>query len=208
MAGIVMLDSKRRIEIREKAENIEQESERYQLVHATYACQSLIRETVEDFYKKEYDSVRKKMLERIVKKLDVSEQEKEIRELEGKLKKIGFHVDVVYIDMMSEEEARVVKIENAFVIYLPKSLGNKIIDTEGKFNYEIIRKVRKMMAHELGHLVLHTDDLMHINGTQGSKEIINEEKEAEADYFGKELLDLRRKRNEKITIDGGASNLF
>lgn len=58
------------------------------------------------------------------------------------------------------------------------------------------------MAHEIGHMVLHTKELLLEESTQGSLNIKNAEKEEEANIFGKELLELRRDRNRKIRADG------
>ena len=190
------------------AQEIEKESERYQLIHATHASQSLIREAVSVYFKKEYDKLFEAVKERTIKGLDCDKQQKRMAELDILRKKMGFHVDVVYVGMRDEDSARAVKIENAFVIYLPKSLGDRIVRENGDFDYEVIRKVRCLMAHELGHIVLHTDDLLKTESTQGSKEVLDEEKEMEAQYFGNELIELRRERNRKIRHDGGAENLF
>ncbi len=198
----------RKAEIRKRAERVEEESEKYQLIHATHACQSLIRESVIAYYSKEYDSLLQQVEERMKKGLDCDDQIKKMRDLDDARRKQGFHVDVTYVDMRDEDSARVVKIENAFVIYLPKSLGNKIVKQDGNFDYTTIRKIRDLMSHELGHVILHTDDLLRIDGTQGSKNIVDDEKEAEAVYFGTELLELRRQRNKKIAEDGGAYKLF
>ncbi|MBD5459252.1 MAG: hypothetical protein HDR27_11855 [Lachnospiraceae bacterium] len=87
-------------------------------------------------------------------------------------------------------------------------LEKKIFDENGNYNYEVIQKIRQLMAHELGHLILHTDELLHIDGTQGSKLITDEEKEEETDCFGKQLLHFRKERNEKIYRDGGAHKIY
>ena len=42
----------------------------------------------------------------------------------------------------------------------------------------------------------------------GSDTQADEDKEAEAEYFGQELINLRKERNRKITEDGGAYRLF
>lgn len=78
------------------------------------------------------------------------------------------------------------------------------MDSNGDYNYDTIRKIRKLMSHELGHLALHTDELLQIDSMQGSKLIKDADREEEASYFGDKLLELRRIRNEKIYQDGGA----
>ena len=101
-----------------------------------------------------------------------------------------------------------VKIENAFVINLSRKLEQRIFNKDGTYNYEVIKKIRKLMAHELGHLILHTNELLNIDGTQGSKDISDEEEEKEADFFGKEIIRLRKLRNKKIYEDGGAHKMY
>ncbi len=202
------MDSRRRTFIRSKAEQIEKESEKYQLIHATHACQKIIRDSVSTYFSEEYDKLLEKMEERVEKGLKIDSFEDEIRKLDSLRRKQSFHVDVTYIDMKNEDSARVVKIENAFVIYLPRSLGEKIVRDDGSFDYDSIKKVRRLMSHELGHMILHTKELLMVDGTQGSVEIRNDDQEAEADYFGRELVELRKDRNKRISDDGGAYKLF
>ena len=54
------------------------------------------------------------------------------------------------------------------------------------------------MAHELGHIMLHTDELLKIEGTQGSKDISEGEKEEEARFFAEKILEMRTQRNEDL----------
>lgn len=115
-----------------------------------------------------------------------------------------FHIVVTYKETHSEDAARVIKTETAFVINLSQDLKEKIFTESGDYNYNVIQKIRKLRAHEIGHLILHTNDLLNIEGTQGSKLITDSEKEEEADFFGEQLLSLRKDRNKKIHLDGGA----
>ena len=119
----------------------------------------------------------------------------------AKTKQSSFHIDVEYIDTHTEEMARVIKVENAFVINLPKSLALRVFKDDGTYNYEVIQKIRKLMAHELGHLILHTDELLRIESTQGSKMLSTDENEEEARYFADELINLRRERNDRFYKD-------
>ncbi|MBQ9437307.1 MAG: ImmA/IrrE family metallo-endopeptidase [Lachnospiraceae bacterium] len=196
------MDADRKKEIREKALEVSKGAERFQLIHATYAARGMIKEIVTDYYKKRYDSLSARVREKMDKGIDdVDAEMKEKKELDAMVKQSSFHIDVDYINTYDEDTARVVKINNAFVINLPKSLADRIFDKNGEYNYEVIHKIRGLMAHELGHLLLHTGDLLQIDGTQGSKLITNDEKELEARYFADELIELRKKRNEKLYTD-------
>ena len=202
------MNSLRKKEIRQKAKEVETVAERYQLIHATYACQSIIRDSITAHFKTHYDELKRKIEEKANRGMNFDEEEKEKKELEEKLKNNGFHIDVSYINTDPEDAARIVKIENAFVIYLSKAYLDNIFTSTGKRNYQVIQKIRSLMAHELGHLVLHTEDLLKTDSLQGSKLIKAEEKEYEANYFRDELLEYRRQRNEEIQKDGGAAKLF
>lgn len=202
------MNTTRKNEIKQIAQKVSHTSEQFQLIHATYACQMLIKEIVMDDYTKKYDN----LLERIKKKADAGvkdeKEQEEKKQLEALIKRRSFHIDVAYIEATSDDVARVVKINNAFVINLSKSLARRIFYPNGNYNYEVIHKIRELMSHELGHLILHTNELLEIDSTQGSKLITDPEKEYEADFFGETLLELRKIRNGKIYQDGGAHNKF
>lgn len=72
------------------------------------------------------------------------------------------------------------------------------VDKDAGYNQDIFAKTRRLVSHELGHLVLHTDDLLKIEGTQGSLDIKDDEKEEEANLFGEKLIELRSDRNKKM----------
>lgn len=184
-----------------KAEEITKKSEQFQLIHATYAARAMIKEIVKNYYKERYEDLSRRTKERLQKGLDVKSELVEKKELDSKARESSFHIDVEYIETKTEEMARVIKIENAFVINLPRSLAERVMDDDGNYNYETIQKIRGLMSHELGHLILHTDELLRIQGTQGSLEIDDKELEAEASLFGDELIRLRRERNERFYRD-------
>ncbi len=198
------MDTKRKREIQKVAEDVSKRSEQFQLIHATYACQMMIKQIVMNDYAKKYDELTSLIENKVIAGVNDEKEQKEKKRLDNLIKQKSFHIDVDYIDSPSEDTARVVKIQNAFVIYLSKSLAKHIFFEDGNYNYEVIRKIRKLMSHELGHLILHTDELLQIDSTQGSKLIADPEKEEEANLFGKNLLELRKLRNEKLHEDGGA----
>lgn len=198
------MDTKRKNDIRIKAQEISRKSEQFQMIHATYACQMLIKEIVMNDYVKKYDDLAERIEKKMLAGVGYEKEIKEKEKLEYLINQRSFHIDVAYIETSSEDSARVIKINNAFVINLSRTLAERIVDSNGEFNYDVIRKIRRLMSHELGHLALHTEELLQIESTQGSKLITDMEKEIEADYFSEELLDLRKQRNKKIHEDGGA----
>lgn len=202
------MNTKRKMEISEIAKNVSHISEQYQLIHATYACQMLVKQIIMDEYKKKYDKLLTRIEEKICKGLKYDQEQLEKEELDILIKQRSFHIDVAYIETTSEDAARIVKIDNAFVINLSKSLAKQIFNPDGSYNYVVIHKIRELMAHELGHIALHTRELFYIDGTQGSKIIMDPEKEEEADLFGNKLLEFRKLRNERVYQDGGAHKKF
>ncbi len=202
------MDTKRKNEIVDIAKKVSHISEQYQLIHATYACQMIIKQIIMDEYIKKYDELSKRIEEKICKGLKYDQEQLKKEELDMLIKQRSFHIDVAYIETTSEDAARIIKIDNAFVINLSKSLLKQIFKSDGSYNYTVIHKIRELMAHELGHIALHTKELFYIDSTQGSKIIIDPEKEEEADLFGKNLLELRKIRNERVYQDGGAHKKF
>lgn len=198
------MDTKRKNEIQKVAQDVSRKSEQFQLIHATYACQMIIKQIVMEDYAKKYDDLSSIIEKKMYIGANDEKEQEEKKQLDILIKQKSFHIDVDYIEASSDDAARVVKIQNAFVIYLSKSLARHIFSDNGNYNYDVIHKIRELMSHELGHLILHTDELLQIDSTQGSKLISDPEKEKEANLFGRNLLEFRKLRNEKLYQDGGA----
>lgn len=202
------MEVQQKIKIKEAAKRVTDCSEQFQLIHATYACRQLIIENLKKIHYRKCKELKEKIFTQFNQSASITDQLKKEKEiLHNEIANSKINIDVEYINVPDENVARVIKIENAFVICLAKSLLESIFDSDGNYNYETIKKIRNLMAHELGHLVLHTEELMSYD-TQGSLKIKSEEKEEEANYFKDELLELRRQRNEKMYKDGGAHNLL
>lgn len=202
------MDTGRKKEIQQIAYDVSRTSEQFQLIHATYACQMIIKQVVMEDYIKKYDELSERIENKMLAGSNYEFEQEEKEQLDLLIRQKSFHIDVAYIETTSEDVARVIKIKNAFVINLSKSLARSIFSEDGNYNYETIYKIRKLMSHELGHLILHTNELLQIDSTQGSKLITNPEKEEEADFFGEKLLEFRKMRNEKVYQDGGAHKKF
>ena len=195
------MDGLRKKAIRDKAAKINKEAEQYQLIHATYAARFMIKGMVMDYYKEKCDELSQRIEDRFNRGLDIENEMNEKRDLLSKAKQSSFHIDVEYIDTKTEDMARVVKVENSFIINLPKSLALRVFKADGEYDYKVIQKIRRLMAHELGHLILHTNELLLIESTQGSIDISLQDQEEEARYFANELIELRRERNERFYKD-------
>ncbi len=202
------MDTARKKEILSKAKEINDLSEQYQLIHATYASQEYIKGIIREYYQERLSQLKERISTKALNGLDTSQEMSDKKELEQMIKRNRYTVNIDYIDVSNEDTARIVKVGTSFTIYLAKSLKDKIIDQSGAYNYKIIRKIRRLMGHEIGHIVLHTKELLIDESTQGSLTIKDDEKELEADAFGEKLLELRRNRNKRIREDGGAENLF
>ncbi len=202
------MKSVRKNEIRKKAKEINDLSEQFQMVHAAYATQEYIKNIVKDFYQEKLDNLKVRIADKIKKDLDITQELEDKEQLEAIIRRNRTIINVGYIDIADENVARVVKVDNAFTIYLASSLRDSIFNANHEYSYKTIQKIRELMSHELGHLTLHTKELLLEDGTQGSLNINNSEREIEADFFGQELLNLRKERNRKIRVDGGAENLF
>jgi len=202
------MNADRKKDIKLKATEINNLSEQFQLLHATYAVEEYIKNIAKEIYAEKLTELTLRIQNKMQRDLRTDAELEEKKQLEKIIKRNRISIDISYIDINNEDIARVVKVDNAFTIYLAASLRDSIRLENGKSNYAVIRKIRRLMSHELGHLVLHTKDLLVDDSTQGSLNICDEEKEQEANIFRDELLYLRKKRNKEIEADGGAPNLY
>lgn len=202
------MDNQRKQDIKEKAKDINDRSEQFQMLHATYASQEYVKSIVQDFYKEKLAEIKSKIKEKAERGLNTEkehEQEKEVLEF---INQSHFAIDIVYMNVRDEDVARVTKTGKVFNILLAKSLKDKIHKPDGGLDYNVVKKIRELMSHELGHIVLHTKEILAEDGTQGTLNIKADNQEEDARIFAKELLELRRERNRRIREDGGADNLL
>jgi len=187
-------------EIREKAAQINESSLNYHLAHAVFACNKI----VEDVFKKNSKS----RIEELKKELQDAEKnnnEKKVVEILLDIDRLGrpFRIYVEYVQDMDIEGGRVVKLSmsNQFVISLPEDLLSKSRNKDGTYNIDGVKTLRHRMAHELGHIALHVEELLKIDGMQGSF-TLTDEAEKEANIFAEEILELRHQRNIQIYSSG------
>ena len=181
-------------DIKAKASDVNNISLDYHLTHAVFACDRLLAEDFKKVGGEKTKELNKKLQDAYRKKdtLAVAKVMEKIKTLS--VKKYRIFVD--YIDM-HPEAGRVVKADNKLIISLPRKLATDARDEKGVFKPSGVEKLRKVMAHELGHVVLHTEALINTDSLNGSSDLKGHE-EQEAEIFAVELLRLRHERNELL----------
>lgn len=182
-------------EIHTRAGKVNDISLDYHLTHAVFACDKLLEDSFKEAGKKEIDRFNNALKKACREKNDdiVAKLIKEKKSL----KLVKYHIFVDYIDMDDPNAGRVIKAENKLIISLPRKLLDQTKGENGAFIPDGIENLRKVMAHELGHIALHTDKLLFIDNMIGSNQLDGEQ-EQEANWFATELLRLRHERNEKL----------
>jgi hypothetical protein len=183
--------------IKSKAKEINDISLDYHLTHAVLACDKLLEEAFKTEGSKETNVI-KDQLQKAYKENDLTKI-KELLEKKKLLNLEKYHIFVDFIDM-DVEAGRVVKAENKFVVSLPKKLADNARKGDSLFDQDNVQKLRRVMAHELGHIALHSGVLLTIENTNGSKELRGKF-EDEANCFADELLRLRDERNKRLFKD-------
>ncbi|MDR0443249.1 MAG: ImmA/IrrE family metallo-endopeptidase [Treponema sp.] len=180
-------------EIKEKAFEVDKISYDYHLTHAVFACDKMLS----DSFRKAGREKTKKMnseLQEAYRKKDTAKITKIMDGIKShKVRK--YHIFVDYINIDDPDAGRVIKAENKLIISLPITLAVEARDESGLFQPGGVKKLRRVMAHELGHIVLHTESLIETDNLNGSRDLQGRP-EQEAEIFAKELLRLREKRNE------------
>ena len=170
--------------IEEFAAMVNKTSEKYQLIHATFAIEKLFQEKMSQEFNVKVAELRGQLREESDPER-LREIHREAKELQkGEDKRI--RILVQYISQLSETSARITQTpSNTFIISLPKSLEN-VRNIDGTIDFVKMKQLRELMAHELGHIALHTG-IFNLG-----------EEEMEADCFAKRLIELRRERNSEI----------
>lgn len=181
----------RKQEIIDIVKQINVASEKYQLIHAIFAIEKMFQKKMQLNWQNEYRDIREK-----IKNTDNSDELEVLFDKARELNKDSMHkvtIVVEYISNLEVGSARISTTENHnFQITLPKDMED-IRNIDGSINQESLINLRKLMAHELGHIVLHSgmlDGNITSDPNKGSEE--------EADYFAEQLLKLRRIHNEEI----------
>lgn len=193
-----MLSDKRVAEIHECAEKVNRMAEGYQLIHACFAVQKIINERINNLYAKKFDEIRSELSDDSIDMDKATQLLEEKRRLEMENRKKRISISVRYISSLKGMNARTTCVgtyKNSFVISLPEELSC-IRDESGEFDYDKMRGLRWLMAHELGHIILHTENI-----NEDGFDECDTDKEEESNCFAKKILELRRERNKKLFDD-------
>lgn len=193
-----MLSDERKREIYNQAKKINEVSEKYQLIHACFAIQKIINDYINASFQSKFDELREQLLNENLDSDGMAQILQKKRELELENIKKRINISIRYIDSLvgcNATATRVGTYKNSFIISLPKELEH-IRNEDGSFDYSKMKRLRKLMAHELGHIVLHTDCI-------NEDGIIDEDgnKEEESNYFADVVIELRQERNKKFYSD-------
>ncbi len=179
--------------IKNLAAEVNKVSEKYQLIHATFAIEKLIEDKLHHNVNAEIAKIRK----RLVTETDKDAQERLFKKVQELKTDVGSKVRIIveYLPQIQDDSARLTRSSrNNFLIFLPKGMEN-IRNADGTINFERMGRLRKLMAHELGHIVLHTGLLCPCEN------LSDDEREKQAELFATTLVELRKKRNAEIHSD-------
>lgn len=189
-----MLTETRGKEIYEKAKLVNAISDEYQLIHATFALEKIFNEELKEKYGQSIAELR----EQIANESDndkLAELSKKACELTKAGRKQKVKISLIYENEIDENSARTTKTKNTYMILLPEKL-RKIRNEGGTINLERLKKLRHLMAHELGHILLHSNSI--VNGEPQGTDLLGDIEEEEADLFANYLIELRKKRNDEL----------
>lgn len=188
-----MLTKEREDEIVELVNQINDASEKYQLIHAIFAIEKMFQKKMQQNWQNEYNLIREQ-----IKNTNNQDDLETLFEKARELNKESMHkvtIVVEYISNLEVGNARISTSENHnFQITLPKDMEN-IRNQDGTINVKALTDLRKLMAHELGHVVLHSGILNDVevdDPNMGSEE--------EAEFFADKLLELRRINDEETHL--------
>jgi hypothetical protein len=189
----------RMAEIRATAKRVYDISFDYHLTHAVFGSDEFLVEKRITDKQKEI----KKVNDELQAAVKVGDQNKvntlmgRIELLKGMLRR-KFLIMIEYSSLMRDPEGgRVINNGKELIITLPKMILKGLMDETGKLQKEPVMKLRKIMAHELGHIVLHTDIITGAQPLDGYREQLKNQ-EWEADVFGEELLRLYKEKDHHV----------
>jgi hypothetical protein len=182
-------------EVEAVAEKAHDESLNFHMGNAIFACGMMI--------KIKYASYKEDRKQQISKELQTAYRRKDevtIRDLLVEQKAIEharFPLFVQYVGMDTVDGGRVIKAGNQLIISLSDKLLCNSRNKDGSYNEDIVKKLRYVTAHEIGHAILHTEDLLKTGALQGARDL-GKDREDEAKYFASALLKLRNERVQKL----------
>jgi len=187
---------KRKKEIKDRAKKVYNISFGYHLTYAVFGGDRLLVTDLMDANKQVISDLKNDLLAAV--------REKNVELVDMLMAKIGMyertlksrknHILIDYVPMKDIDGGRVIKVDDKLIISLPEALCDNIV-IEGKLQRDPVDKIRKKMAHELGHIVLHTEQVVEydMSGTARLKDL-----DWEAEEFAKELLRLYKENDHRV----------
>lgn len=168
------------------AEGIHKYSQHRLLSHTRDACEKFLYQNE----KKNFD-IEIKALKNDLEKSDNDEDTKnillKIKKLKDEFSKHSVHITITYSN--KNTTARTVRKNNGFSIVIP---------TPNFESKDSITEARSLIAHELGHIVMHTKELLSAQFNRGSYELNSSKMEEEANNFSMEILNLKKDYYKKV----------
>jgi len=187
-------------EIKDIAKRVYCISFNYHLTHAVFGSDGFLLQSRKEKYNAELKDLNEKLQVAIREKNTVEEDTLKAKadQLLKDLKKRKYRILIDYVDMDDPDGGRVISIEDNLLIQLPLKHTLNIKDkSTGELQTEAVKKVRNIMAHELGHIILHNNLLSEFK-LQGSEHPDLKSVDWEAKVFATELLRLYRKKDHRI----------
>jgi len=187
---------KRKKEIKARAKRVYDISFNYHLTHAVFGGDNLLVGDLMEENKEKSDQLND-ALKTAVRENDsslIDELMAKIAMFNRTLKSRKHHILIDYIPMDDTEGGRVLKIDDKLIISLPETLCDNIM-IKNKLQKAPVDKIREKMAHELGHIVLHTE-LLPAYDFSGSSKL--KDLDWEAEEFAKELLRLYKENDHRV----------
>ncbi|MDR1692462.1 MAG: hypothetical protein LBR72_03815, partial [Oscillospiraceae bacterium] len=155
--------------IMKAAREVHRLSLKYQLAEAAIACDELLKDTLIGIAAKKKAGLWKRFWE-------VSDRgdDRELSQIKADIidmSRSRYHVVVQFLPKVSLETAYTTYINGDVYIYLSEKLAGQSVDAETGGYTEHGRTLRRKMAHELGHIMLHIEMLVDASYARGSGKI-------------------------------------
>lgn len=178
------MDIDRQKYIKGLAENINSISEKYQITHAAFAIEQMLREKKLEQQDKEI----KELIKELAQTTDKERTTELIETIKNMRKEYNpnFRIEILYDPFLKGENARLHRTKNdTFRIAIPKCMECIRNPKDNTIDIDGLERLRRVMAHELGHIILHS-------GILDSSNVPSEDCEEEANYFADCLIGLRK----------------
>jgi hypothetical protein len=179
----------RKKEIKGRAKRVYNISFDYHLTHAVFGSDGLLISDRMEEKSKAINELNQSLVD-AARQNDNALIEKLMNDIKEKAKIKGrnYKILIDYSSMMKDPcGGRVITVGDQLNITLPEKLRKDLKNDDDKLIDENVQKIKKIMAHELGHIVLHTDFLSQddLIGSSGLNDL-----DWEADEFAAELIRL------------------